>query len=124
MSMRVPDLLLFVFADKHYIRGSVLSLIFQLTPSLLRGPIAPISRERCDFGKGFYIGTDPYQPLTLISDFEKSKYWACTRGERSKRIYRQAPAKTMKRNYMAFHTFDPDVAIDDLIEIHQQKQKQ
>ena len=42
----------------------------------------------------------------------------------SKRIYRQAPAKTMKRNYMAFHTFDPDVAIDDLIEIHRQRQKQ
>ena len=52
------------------------------------------------------------------------RYWACTRDERSKRIYRQAPAKTMKRNYMAFHTFDPDVAIDDLIEIYQQRQKQ
>ena len=52
------------------------------------------------------------------------RYWACTRGEKSKRIYRQAPAKTMKRNYMAFHTFDPEVAIDDLIEIHQQRQKQ
>ena len=52
------------------------------------------------------------------------RYWACTRGEKSKRIYRQAPAKTMKRNYMAFHTFDPEVAIDDLIEIHQQRRKQ
>ena len=52
------------------------------------------------------------------------RYWACTRGEKSKRIYRQAPAKTMKRNYMAFHTFDPEVAIDNLIEIHQQRQKQ
>ena len=31
-------------------------------------------------------------------------YWACTRGEQSRRIYRQAPAKTMKRNYPAFHT--------------------
>ena len=52
------------------------------------------------------------------------RYWACTRGERSKRIYRLAPAKTMRRNYMAFHTLDPDAAIDDLIEIHQQRQKQ
>ena len=40
---------------------------------------------------------------------------------RSKKIYRQAPAKTMKRNYLAFHTFDPDVAIDDLIEIDRQR---
>lgn len=52
------------------------------------------------------------------------RYWACTRKERSKSIYRKAPAKTMKRNYLAFHTFDPDVAIDDLIEINRQKQLQ
>lgn len=31
------------------------------------GKIAPISREYCDFGKGFYCGTNPMQPLTLIS---------------------------------------------------------
>lgn len=36
---------------------------------------------------------------------------------------RIAPAKTMKRNYMAFHTFDPDIAIDDLIEISRQRQE-
>lgn len=41
----------------------------------IKGPIAPISRERCDFGRGFYMGTEPYQPLTLISDFEKSKFY-------------------------------------------------
>ena len=52
------------------------------------------------------------------------RYWACSRGEKSSRIYRKASAKTMKRNYLAFHTFDPDIAIDDLIEINRQKQKQ
>lgn len=52
------------------------------------------------------------------------RYWACTRKEKSKRIYRQAPAKTMKRNYLIFHTFDPDVAIDDLIEISKQRRGQ
>jgi len=46
---------------------------------------------------------------------------AWTRGERSKRIYRRAPAKTMKRDYLAFHTLDPDLAIDDLIEIQEQR---
>ena len=33
--------------------------------------IEPISRESCDFGKGFYLGTDPAQPLTLICDEDK-----------------------------------------------------
>ena len=67
---------------------------------------------------------EKYSPEVLYWIGYLYRYWACTRDERSKRIYRQAPAKTMKRNYMAFHTFDPDVAIDDLIEIYQQRQKQ
>lgn len=32
----------------------------------ITGDIQPISRERCDFGRGFYMGTDPIQPLTLV----------------------------------------------------------
>ena len=32
----------------------------------LSGNIQPSSRSRCDFGKGFYMGTDPIQPLTLV----------------------------------------------------------
>lgn len=32
----------------------------------ITGEIQPISRERCDFGRGFYMGTDPIQPLTLV----------------------------------------------------------
>lgn len=37
----------------------------------LIGEIKPISRMFCDFGKGFYLGTDPLQPLTLICDEER-----------------------------------------------------
>ena len=37
----------------------------------LVGDIAPTSREFCDFGKGFYLGTDASQPLTLICDEKK-----------------------------------------------------
>ncbi len=66
---------------------------------------------------------EKYAPEVLYWIGYLYRYWACTRGEKSRRIYRQAPAKTMKRNYMAFHTFDPDVAIDDLIEIRRQRQK-
>lgn len=43
-------------------------------------------------------------------------------GEDSAKIYKQAPALTMKRNYMIFHTMDPVLAIEDLKEIHNQKQ--
>lgn len=50
-------------------------ILYHGSKSGIKGPIAPISRDRCDFGKGFYMGTDPYQPLTLISDFEQSKFY-------------------------------------------------
>ena len=50
-------------------------VLFHGSKSGITGAIAPISRDRCDFGKGFYMGTDPYQPLTLISDFEQSKFY-------------------------------------------------
>lgn len=40
------------------------------------GEIAPISRNSCDFGKGFYLGTDPAQPLTLICDEDKPVLYA------------------------------------------------
>lgn len=39
------------------------------------GDIAPISRAECDFGKGFYIGTDTLQPLTLICAEDKPKFY-------------------------------------------------
>jgi hypothetical protein len=34
----------------------------------------------------------------------------------------RANVKTMRRNYMIFHTMDPELAIDNLIEIKKQKQ--
>lgn len=50
------------------------------------------------------------------------RYWHYLKREPSVKIYRQANAKTMRRNYMLFHTMDPELAIDDLIEIKKQKQ--
>ena len=49
------------------------------------------------------------------------RYWHYYTGESSAKILRQAPAATMKRNYMMFHTMDPVIAIEDLKEIHSQK---
>ena len=50
------------------------------------------------------------------------RYWHYYTGEDSAKIYKQAPAQTKKRNYMIFHTMDPVLAIEDLKEIHNQKQ--
>jgi hypothetical protein len=50
------------------------------------------------------------------------RYWHYLKREPSVKIYRQANVKTMRRNYMIFHTMDPELAIDDLIEIKKQKQ--
>lgn len=50
------------------------------------------------------------------------RYWHYYNGEDSAKIYKQAPAQIMKRNYMIFHTMDPVLAIEDLKEIHNQKQ--
>lgn len=50
------------------------------------------------------------------------RYWHCYNGEDSAYIYKQAPVDIMKRNYMMFHTMDPILAIEDLKEIHSQKQ--
>lgn len=50
-------------------------LLYHGSKSGIVGDIAPKSREMCDFGKGFYMGTEPAQPLTLICDFEKSKFY-------------------------------------------------
>ena len=49
------------------------------------------------------------------------RYWHYYTGEDSAKIYKQAPVETMKRNYMMFHTMDPELAIEDLKEIHNQK---
>lgn len=50
-------------------------LLYHGSKSGIKGDIAPISREMCDFGKGFYMGTEPGQPLTLICDYDKSKFY-------------------------------------------------
>lgn len=39
------------------------------------GAIMPASRDHCDFGKGFYMGTDRIQPLTLICNYPNAKIY-------------------------------------------------
>ena len=39
------------------------------------GDIAPVSRDECDFGRGFYMGTNTLQPLTLVCNEEKPRFY-------------------------------------------------
>ncbi len=49
--------------------------LYHGSKSGIKGSIAPISRDRCDFGQGFYMGTDRAQPLTLICNYENAKLY-------------------------------------------------
>ena len=50
-------------------------ILFHGSKSGIEGRIEPKSRSQCDFGRGFYMGTDPSQALTLICDYDKSKFY-------------------------------------------------
>ena len=50
-------------------------LLYHGSKSGIKGNIEPKSRSKCDFGKGFYMGTEPSQALTLICDYDKSKFY-------------------------------------------------
>lgn len=49
--------------------------LYHGSKSGIHGKIAPYSRERCDFGKGFYMGTDQTQPLTLICNYPNARIY-------------------------------------------------
>ena len=50
-------------------------LLYHGSKSGIVGKIEPKSRKMCDFGRGFYMGTEPGQVLTLICDYEDSKFY-------------------------------------------------
>lgn len=49
--------------------------LYHGSKSGIKGDIAPISRAKCDFGQGFYMGTERTQPLTLICNNENAKLY-------------------------------------------------
>lgn len=55
-------------------KNQILTL-YHGSKSGINGAIAPVSRERCDFGKGFYMGTEPTQPLTLICNYPQARLY-------------------------------------------------
>lgn len=50
-------------------------LLYHGSKSGIEGAIEPKSRKQCDFGAGFYMGTETSQALTLICDYEGAKLY-------------------------------------------------
>lgn len=63
------------FEGNKIISSNEVVTLYHGSKSGIHGAIAPISRERCDFGKGFYMGTDRIQPLTLICNYPGAKIY-------------------------------------------------
>lgn len=51
------------------------NVLYHASRTGIEGSIRPISRSMCDFGKGFYMGTDPLQPLTLVCNEKKPVFY-------------------------------------------------
>lgn len=50
-------------------------LLYHGSKSGIEGDIVPRSRKQCDFGAGFYMGTEPRQVLPLICDYESARFY-------------------------------------------------
>ncbi len=50
-------------------------ILFHGSKSGIVNEISPISRKQCDFGKGFYMGDEIIQPLTLICNYDDPKLY-------------------------------------------------
>lgn len=80
--------------QNRFLRTNETVTLYHGSKSGIHGKIAPISRERCDFGKGFYMGTNRIQPLTLICNYPNA------------RIY------TLSVNLSGFSILDIEVGLD------------
>ena len=62
------DLFSYVVEQVRYKDDKEVFVLYHGSKKGIVGNIRPISSAYCDFGKGFYMGTDPAQPLTLVCD--------------------------------------------------------
>ena len=73
---RAIDVTELIINTKTYDNNSDKLVLYHGSKKGIVGGIAPISRDECDFGSGFYMGTNTLQPLTLICNEDKPKF--CT----------------------------------------------
>ena len=61
--------------EKYQFNDDEKFILYHGSKKGIEGYIKPSSREDCDFGCGFYMGTDTLQPLTLICGEDKPKFY-------------------------------------------------
>lgn len=65
--------------------------LYHGSKSGLVGDVAPISRDVCDFGRGFYMGTEKTQPLTLICHGASPRFYEIEFDTDALRVHRFEP---------------------------------
>ncbi|MBQ7969295.1 MAG: DUF3990 domain-containing protein [Clostridia bacterium] len=73
---RELDVVEIIVNAKEYTDENHKLVLYHGSKKGIDGDIAPISRGECDFGKGFYMGTTTLQPLTLVCNEDKPKFYA------------------------------------------------
>lgn len=64
-----------IVKGKEYTETNKELILYHGSKKGIEGDIAPISRNECDFGAGFYMGTGTLQPLTLICSEASPKFY-------------------------------------------------
>ena len=72
---RAIDVTGLIIDTKTYDNNSDKLVLYHGSKKGIVGDIASISRGECDFGSGFYMGTNTLQPLTLICNEDKPKFY-------------------------------------------------
>lgn len=79
-----------------------------------------ILEELNDEVNGLQIAGDIYAEEVMYWAGYTYRYWHYYTNECSREIYKIANAKTMNDCWLGFHTYDVEMAIDDLKEIYRQ----
>lgn len=79
-----------------------------------------ILEELDDEVNGLLKGGTAYLPEVMYWTGYIYRYWHYYTGEYSREIYRIAGADMMNESWLGFHTFDVEMAIDELKEIYDQ----
>ena len=72
---RTIDIAQLIIDTKAYADTDNKLVLYHGSKKGIVGDIAPISRNECDFGSGFYMGTNTLQPLTLVCNEDKPKFY-------------------------------------------------
>ena len=72
---RAIDVAQLIIDTKAYADANNKLVLYHGSKKGINGEIAPVSRDECDFGRGFYMGTNTLQPLTLVCNEDKPKFY-------------------------------------------------